>query len=86
MRNYIKEALTRKMPVRSPRNRRITEIEVEPSDKLVYGVYFAITALISLTILEATYILVLRTFSSEIFSAITGLIGTIFGVLLTSKG
>jgi hypothetical protein len=48
--------------------------------------YFAIAALISLTILEATYILVLHSFSNEIFSAITGLIGTIVGVLLTAKG
>ena len=80
MRNFIKKALTRKIKL----TRRT--VEVEPSLRLVYGMYFAIATLICLTILEATYILVLRSFSSEIFSAITGLIGTIVGVLLTSKG
>ncbi len=80
MRNFIKKALTRKIKL----TRRT--VEVEPSLRLVYGMYFAIVTLICLTILEATYILVLRGFSSEIFSAITGLIGTIVGVLLTSKG
>ena len=80
MRNFIKKALTRKIKL----TRRT--VEVEPSLRLVYGIYFAIATVICLTILEATYILVLRSFSSEIFSAITGLIGTIVGVLLTSKG
>ena len=80
MRNFIKKALTRKIKL----TRRT--VEVEPSIRLVYGMYFAIATVICLTILEATYILVLRSFSSEIFSAITGLIGTIVGVLLTSKG
>ena len=80
MRNFIKKALTRKIKL----TRRT--VEVEPSLRLVHGIYFAIATVICLTILEATYILVLRSFSSEIFSAITGLIGTIVGVLLTSKG
>jgi len=80
LRNFIKKALTRKIKL----TRRA--VEVEPSLRLVYGMYFAIATLICLTILEVTYILVLRSFSSEIFSAITGLIGTIVGVLLTSKG
>ena len=77
---WLRKALTRKIQLK----RRI--IEVEPSNRLVLGLYFAITALIALTILEAVHMLVLRSFSTEIFSAITGLIGTIVGVLLTSKG
>lgn len=82
MRDFIKRALTRRIPVKGRRK----QIELEPSTKLVYGMYFAIAALISLTILEAMYIIVLRSFSSEIFSAITGLVGTIVGVFVTSKG
>jgi hypothetical protein len=82
MRDFIKRALTRRIPVKGHRK----QIELEPSTKLVYGMYFAVAALISLTILEAMYIIVLRSFSSEIFSAITGLIGTIVGVFVTSKG
>jgi len=82
MRDFIKKALTRRIPVQGRRK----QIELEPSTKLVYGMYFAIAALISLTILEAVHIVVLHSFSSEIFSAITALIGTIIGVLVTAKG
>lgn len=76
----LRKALTRKIQLR----RRV--IEVEPSNKLVYAMYFAIATLISLTTLEAVHVVVLRSFNSEIFSAITGLIGTIIGVLAKSKG
>jgi uncharacterized protein YndB with AHSA1/START domain len=86
MRDLIRKALTRRISIKGPRGKRARYVEVEPSDRLVYGVYFAIAALTALTILEATYILVLRSFSSEVFSAITGLIGTIVGALATAKG
>ncbi len=84
--NWIKKALTRRISVRVGRRKQRREIEVEPSERLVYAMYFAITALISLTLLEGIYMLVLRSFNTEIFAAITGLIGTIVGVLLTRKG
>jgi len=84
LKNIIKKALTRTIAVKGPRG-KVRDIEVPPSQKLVLGIYFAIAALISLTILEATYILVLRSFNSEIFAAITGLIGTISGILIAQK-
>ena len=82
MRDFIKKALTRRIPVKGRRK----QIELEPSSKLVYGMYFAIASLISLTILEAMYIIVLRSFSSEIFAAITLVIGTILGAFFGQKG
>ena len=82
MRDFIKKALTRRIPVKGRRK----QIELEPSSKLVYGMYFAIASLISLTILEAMYIIVLRSFSSEIFAAISLVIGTIFGAFFGQKG
>lgn len=82
MRNFIRKALTRRISVKGRRR----QIELEPSTRLVYGMYFAIITLLSLTALEAIHLVVVKQFSSEIFSAITGLIGTIVGVLLTSKG
>jgi len=81
MRDFIKRALTRRIPVKGRRK----QIEFEPSSKLVYGMYFAIASLISLTILEAMYIIFLRSFSSEIFSAITLVIGTILGAFFGQK-
>lgn len=80
----MKKALTRTVTVKGPR-RRIQQVEVPPNQKLVYGVYFAVAAVICLTILEATYILVLRSFSTEIFSGITLVVGTILGVFFGSK-
>jgi hypothetical protein len=81
MRDFIKRALTRRIPAKG----RHKQIELEPSSKLVYGMYFAIASLISLTILEAVHIVVLHTFSSEIFAAITLVIGTILGAFFGQK-
>ena len=80
MRNFIKRALTRRISVKRK------TIELEPSTKLLYGLYFAIVTLISLTILEVTYVIVLRSFSSEIFAAITLVVGTILGAFFGQKG
>jgi len=66
-------------------SKKAGQIEIEPSDSLVYGMYFAIIALISLTILEATYMYVLRNFSNEIFAAISLVIGTILGAIFGQK-
>ena len=84
--NWVKRALVRKISVKVGRSKRTRQIEVEPSAKLVYGMYFAIAVLISLTILEAVHILVLRSFSTEIFTAILWLIGTILVVFFAQKG
>jgi hypothetical protein len=81
MRHFIRKALTRRISVKARR-----QIEIEPSERLVYGMYFAIAALIALTLLEATYILVLHSFSSEIFATITLVIGTILGTFFGQKG
>jgi len=85
MRDPVKKALTRTVQVKGPRG-RIQQVEVPPSKRLIYGVWFAVVSLIALTTLEATYILVLRNFSNEIFSAITGLVGTVLGIFLGQKG
>lgn len=82
MRDFIKKALTRTIPAKGRRR----QIELEPSAKLVYGMYFTIAALIALTILEAVHIFVLRSFSSEIFSGIMLITGTILGALFGQKG
>jgi len=83
MRNLIRRAFTRTVKVQ--KRGRTQEFEVQPSQKLVYGVSFAIVALICLTILEATYMLVFHSFSTEIFSAIMLVVGTILGAFFGSK-
>jgi hypothetical protein len=83
MRNFIKRTLTKTVSVQAEKGKTL-QIKVPPNEKFVYGVYFAIVTLCSLTILELTYIIVLRQFNSEIFSAITGFSGTILGIFLSA--
>ena len=83
--NFIRKAFTRTVSVRVGRG-KIQQIDLPPNDKVVYGVYFAVIALICLTALEATYIHVLRTFSNEIFAVISLVIGTILGAFFGQKG
>ena len=79
MRNPIRKALTRRI-----RLKRRT-VELEPSQRLVYGISFAIVALLSLAVLEAVHMIVLRSFSNEIFAAISLVVGTILGVFFGKK-
>lgn len=74
----------RRVQVKGPRG-RVRTVEEPPSQTLLYGIYFAFAALIALTILEAIHILVVKTFSSEIFSAISLVIGTILGAFFSQK-
>jgi len=65
--------------------KKYTRVELLPSERLVYGLSFAFVALLCLVVLEVFHIVFLRVFSSEIFAAITGVIGTISGVFLTAR-
>jgi len=60
-------------------------IEIPPNEKLVIGVKFAIAMTALLSTLEITHMALLKTWSTEIFSTITGLTGTITGILITTK-
>jgi hypothetical protein len=84
MRNVIKEALVRRVRVKGPRG-QVQYVEEPPSQKLLYGIYFSLAALITLTTLEALHLLVVKTFNSEIFSAISLVIGTILGAFFSQK-
>jgi hypothetical protein len=83
MTDWIKRALTRKI---TDKTETATEIvEVQPSERLVLGVKFAIALTFSLTALEIAHLALLRTWNSEVFAAITGLAGTITGILISQK-
>jgi hypothetical protein len=77
----IKKALTRKISVKRGREEQI--LEVTPSERLVLGVKFAIVMTLILSTLEVAHMVFLGSWSSEIFAAITGLIGTVSGVLIS---
>ena len=78
MNDWIKRALARKQV---QRGRVIIE---EPNEKLVWGVKFAIGMTACLSGLQVAHLVVLGSWSNEIFSTITGLVGTISGVLIGS--
>jgi hypothetical protein len=79
--DWIRQALTKTI---QPKGKH-KPITIEPNPKLVYAVKFAITMTLSLTTLEITHITILHTWNSEIFAAITGLTGTITGILIATK-
>jgi hypothetical protein len=77
----IKKALTRKVTVK--RGRGEQTLEVTPSERLVLGVKFAMGMVGCLSALEVAHMAFLGSWSSEIFAAITALIGTVSGVLIS---
>ena len=72
-------------PVRKALTQQRGTLEIPPSDTLVYAIYFSIIALLCLTALQAVHMIVTGRFSSEIFAAITLIIGTILGTFFGQK-
>jgi len=85
LRGKIRSAFTRTVWIQAGARKKLQRIEVPPSEKLVLGVCFAIAALIGLVILEVAHMAYLGSWSSEIFAAITALIGTISGIFISQK-
>jgi len=85
LRNYIESALTKTEYRKMGRGKKVKRVELPPSERLVMGIQFAFFALALLTVLELAYLFMLKTWSNEVFAAITGLIGTITGVFLTAR-
>lgn len=85
LKKWIRRALTRTEVQLVGKGKKTRKVELLPSERLVYGLYFAFLALIALTILEALHIVILKTFNSEIFACITTIIGTILGVFISQK-
>jgi len=81
MHDWIKHALTRTIQPKTKRQ----PIAIPPDPRLVIGVKFTVATTIALSALEITHILILGKWNSEIFAAITGLTGTITGILTAQK-
>jgi len=87
MRGWIRRLLT-KQRVKDSEGRKTREVRVQeelPNEKLVLLVQFSMVAVGALTALELVHIVVLKVWNAEIFAAITGLIGTITGIILGRK-
>jgi len=80
MKNPLRKALTKTISVKKDR-----QVEIPPSERLLYAVYFSLGMVGCLTVLEAVHLIVLGMWNAEIFSVIAGLIGNITGIFLTQK-
>lgn len=84
MTSWIRRALTKKIPRKGPKGKQQI-IVIEPNEKLVLGVKFAIGMTMCLSALEIAHMAFLGTWNSEIFATITLIIGTILGVFFGQK-
>jgi hypothetical protein len=80
MADPIRRALTRR---RVQRGKMVSE---EPNEQLVYMVKFAIAMLACLSAVEIAHIALMGAWNSEVFSAITGLVGTVMGIFVGKRG
>ena len=85
MTDYIKKALTRKITNKTTLQESEAVMEVEPDARLVLGTKFAIALTFCLSAIEIAHLALLGTWNSEVFAAITGLAGTITGILISQK-
>lgn len=84
MSKILKKALTKKITRKDTRGRKET-IEIPPTEKLVLGVKFTIAITICLSAVEVVHMAFLDTWSNEVFAAISGLIGTVSGILIGQR-
>jgi hypothetical protein len=82
--DWIRKALTRKVVHARVRGKREAEV-VEPDERLVLLVKFGIGMTLCLSGMEIAHLIILRTWSSEIFSTISLLTGTILGIFVGHK-
>jgi len=80
VKNPLRKALTKTIQIKRGR-----QVEVPPSERLLYAVYFSLGMVACLTVLEAVHLIVLGKWNSEIFTVISGLVGNITGIFLTQK-
>ncbi len=85
MTDWIKKALTRRITDKTLLQENAEKAEVEPDERLVLGTKFAIAFTFCLSAIEIANLATMRTWNSEVFAAITGLAGTITGILISQK-
>jgi hypothetical protein len=82
--DWVKRALTRRTKRKGTRGSQEVLV-VEPDERIVYAVKFAIGMTACLTVLEVAHLAFLGVWNSEIFASITGLSGTVLGIFVGHK-
>jgi hypothetical protein len=89
--DWVRRALTRRITNKTELQENAeaatstTTGEILPSERLVLGTKFAIAFTFCLSAIEIANLALLGTWNSEVFAAITGLAGTITGILISQK-
>jgi hypothetical protein len=82
---WIRRLLTKRVSVPSGSSRKLRVEEIPPSERLVLLFKFSLIAVCALTALEIAHLAFLGSWNSEIFAAITGLVGTVTGMIIGAK-
>ena len=81
--DFVKKALTRRITDKTALQENAQT--AEPDERLVLGTKFAIAFTFCLSAIEIANLAIMHTWNSEVFAAITGLAGTITGILISQK-
>lgn len=85
MSKWIRRLLTKRVTRVSGLGRKLRVEEIPPSERLVMLFQFSLIVIVALTILEVAHLAFLGVWNSEIFAAITGLVGTVTGIIIGAK-
>ena len=85
LREAIRKAFTRRIWVKQGKRRELKMEEVPPNEQIILLVEFSMISIGVLAALEVAHLAFLGIWNSEIFAAITGLIGTITGIFVGAK-
>lgn len=90
---WIEKALTKTVVMQAQNNRfrkrqrisKLATVEIAPSQKLVYGVYFMMLLFAGLSAIQIVHLIVLRSFNSEIFQLMNSVASVMVGVFFGAK-
>lgn len=86
MTDLVRKALTRRITDKTALQENAEAVlEVEPDKRLVLGTKFAVAFTFCLSAIEIANLAILHSWNSEVFAAITGLAGTVTGILISQK-
>jgi len=82
---WIRKLLTRKVVKLKGKRRTLRVEDEEPEEKLVILTEFFIITIIALSAIEIVHMIVLKQWNENVFYAVTGLTGTVTGIIIGRK-
>lgn len=79
-RNWLKRVFTRSVSLTVQGNK--VQVRLQPSQRLIWYLQFAVAAFFGLVALQVSAMLILHVWFNEVFATISGLLGTVTGILI----